>query len=244
MLIFLITGCGFHTQINKEFAPSGASDTTQAQAEQQATLRGRALNRDQKFKGALAVIEVGNLNLSKTAQPGSVTFAGIAATLDAAQKMTLNEKIHVDLETNTAAIREIETEEMAPINEVTSRKTYINAGCGNLNPKKIEGLTEVKMKIQHGFIHAHADKVFLCGRSTISWRYAVLSANELVMDHLSLVQLNGSGVLNIFARSLSLIGDNHIVTLDQPTAGDPKAGSPVFFSVLDRIQGLGSLRIN
>jgi hypothetical protein len=242
--LLLLTGCGFHTQINKEASELNVKETDTTEAQKQDVLRGRALNADQKFKAALAVIEISNMNLAKTAQPGSVTFAGVAASQDSASKITPHEKIHLDPEKTPVSIREIEADELASLNDVTNRKTFINAGCGKLNPKKVAGLTEVKMKIQHGFLHAHADKVFLCGRWSVSWQNAVLSTNELVMDHLSVVQMNGPGIFNIFTKTLSLIGDNHIVTLDQQVGGDPKAGSPIFFSVLDRIQGLGSLQID
>jgi len=241
--------CGFHTKENKEVP----QPETQAPKVEDLTLkeskdlevRSRAMNSDPQFKEALKKIEKGNYELGEQAKAGSVIFSGVIASEAAVEKkLEIHQQIKINLDSDLNFVRAMSEEELVVVNQVINRKTFINIGCGKLPVEQTAGLTEVKMKLQRDFAHAHANKVFLCGKGVMSRSHAIVYADEVVMNGASFIFPKSTGVVNICTKTLTLIGDNKLKTMEKQINSLDKPGSPVFLSVLETLKGSGTLEIN
>lgn len=235
LLTISLVGCGFKTiekseiKVNPEATP--------------ATVDGRKIMKDPSFIAGIKAIEKSNLDLVKDKLPGQILVAGILANLD--EKSEEAKKIIVTNDPSLVDARELSKEEVDAMMDITKRSTYINIGCQNIPKTETEGLTEIKPKIdlRTDFFHAHAQKVFICGKRQVQKKHTVVYAQEVHMDNSQFVFTKSKGLVNICAKNLVLTGQNSITTIESEK-NPVNPGSPVFLSVLESIEGTGQLHVN
>lgn len=233
VLALILTSCGFKTEEKIVTKPS----------DQAPTATGREIMNDASFRASIKAIEKGTLELAKDKQQGQILVAGILTNLD--EKSEEAKKILVANNPTLVESREMSSGEVETMMDITKRNTFINIGCKNIPKQEIEGLTEIKAKIDNktDFFHAHAQRVFICGKGQVNRKHTVVYAQEVYMDNSEFVFTRGNGLVNICAKNLVLTGQNKISTIE--SAKNPMgAGSPVFLSVLESIEGAGKLHIN
>jgi hypothetical protein len=245
-LAVLLTACGFHTQENKEITPAKSNANPPAAPRPQAA---QVNVGDAKIPADLiAAVEAGNISLGKldNLKPGAVIFAGVIAT-KTDDDMTVDEHLPLAVNHEGDSYRSMDDAELKVIDQATNRKTYINIGCkdSQINAQQIAGLQKGLLQMHGTFMHGHADKIFLCASDAMTMKNTVLYANEIVMNNASFVISHSStGLVNICARTLTLIGQNRITSVEKKIDGSLGPGSPIFLSVLEDVQGSGSLLIN
>lgn len=235
LLTLVFVGCGFKTIEKSE--PKHEPEVTPA------TVDGRKIMKDPSFIFSIKAIEKGNLDLVKDKLPGQILVAGILTNLD--EKSEEAKKIIVTNNPNLVDTREMSKEEVDVMMDITKRNTFINIGCPNIPKSETEGLIEIKPKIdlRTDFFHAHAQKVFICGKGQVRKKHTVVYAQEVHMDNSQFVFTKSKGLVNICAKSLILMGQNSITTIEsEKNPVDP--GSPVLLSVLESIEGTGQLHVN
>ncbi len=236
--------CSFHAKVEKEVPPSQINKPEDSSTPRSKVLtpEGRGIMNDPKFIESLKKIEAGNKVLGQEAEAGSVIFSGVIAK-EEQEKVVTDKHILINPESSLNLTRVMGEEELTVMEDVTDLKTFINIGC-KLGPAQTEGLTEIKVKSQNGFLHAHANKIFMCGAGAATDSNVIVYANELVMNGVSRLFSKADGIVNICAKTLTLIGQNQILsTIKEPNSLN-KPGSPVFVSVVEKIKGEGTLQIN
>ncbi len=242
----VLGACGFRTKEIREsdLTPEVASPTATKVEPKALDAKGHEIMADPKFKDSLGKIERGNYELSEHIQAGSLVFAGVSASETTPHNLTVDQRIDINQESQLNFTRAISDEEISVMNEVIGLNTYINVGCSDINPALIAGLTRIKPKMQHGYMHVHAKKVFICAKNIVQEKNAIVYADELVLNGTSFGFAQDGGLINICAKTLTLIGDSRINTSIKNADSADQLGSPLFLTVIKEIKGTGSLSLN
>lgn len=249
LLMLMATACGFHTKDNKvlevlpDIRTSDAPPAPPAETKDTSSQPTRLSSTDPEFKEVLNKIETGNVALAQNFELGNVVFSGIDLSSDP--------RLQPNLQINPPKKREMGGGELKLMEKVTTQKNFINLNCDEKNPNewdasKVEGFTRSIAKVQNknGFIHVHANKVFLCGKGIVSQRNVVVYANELVLNNTNFLFPKQPGVINICSQKMTLIGENKLVAQIQQPEGPAQPGSPILLTVLEEVHGDGTLSIN
>jgi hypothetical protein len=236
----MLGACGFHTKEQKPSTPSPVN-TPQTDG---LNAHGLEIMSNPKFKESLGKIEHGNYEMGERLEPGSIVFSGTIASETTNQAISVDKRVVINLESRLNFTRTISDEEIAVMSELTDLKTYINFGCGHIDPTLVEGLTRIEPKIQHDFQHVHAKKVFVCGKHIVNEKSTIFYAEELMLNEASFGFSKGGGIINFCAKTLTLNGETRLFTNVKKVDSLDQPGSPVLLSVIDKLKGEGTLKIN
>lgn len=189
-------------------------------------------------------------------QPGKITVSGIVVK-ESEKKVILDDRLSI-LQTpgksRNKALTVITSESNKPVlkafgtgdelEKVSSSTSYMNLGCAKLDPKQIQGLTELKLDLNTKVVSASAKKVFICGDFETSLS-VLISADSIIFDNANFVQTGFMDVMTtIRTKAITLIGNNRIKTKGISSSGIVLGAPAIDLVVAKDIFGEGTLEIN
>jgi hypothetical protein len=134
----------------------------------------------------------------------------------------------------------------ALVGGLPEKKTYYaEPGCLNLDPKNVEGLTQVQPQISKDSTEIMASKVILCGKFEIQKRLHVIFADEVVLRDLDMSRKGVEGAILIYSNTMTLMGQNKISTIGGDVEESTTSLSPnITLMALKNLAGEGTLELN